>query len=433
MHRRLSVISAMAFAVAAAASAEAATYIHAGKLIDGVADAPLGPHTLVVDQGQIVRIVSGYAEPGDGDDAIDLKDHTVMPGLMDMHTHLHATDGGASSYLEPFTLSAADYVLKMEHNARITLEAGFTAVRDLGDAHDASVALRNAINKGLVVGPHIYTSTSPLASTGGHGDPTNGVSRELHLPAPGPAQGVIDSPDEARKAVRQRYKTGANLIKITATGGVMSLAASGDNAQFTPEELNAIVATAKDYGMKVAAHAHGLEGIRRAVEAGVASIEHGTYLDENVMRLMKRKGVYLVPTLMAGEWVSEQSKIEGALPPVVRRKAATIGPLMAATFSRAYKAGVPIMFGTDSGVSAHGENAHEFELMVAAGMPPMAAIKSATAVPAAYLGVSDNVGTLEQGKAADIIAVPGDPIANIAVMKDVSFVMIGGAIVKAAP
>lgn len=432
MTRFLFSISAAAFAVIAA-DACAATYIHAGAVIDGVADAPLGPHTIVVDDGAIVRIAGGYAEPGDGDDVVDLKDHTVMPGLMDMHTHLHATDGGAASYLEPFTLSAADYVLKMEHNARITLEAGFTAVRDLGDAHDASIALRNAINKGLVIGPHIFTSTSPIASTGGHGDPTNGVSRELGLPAPGPAQGVIDSPDEARKAVRQRYKIGADLIKITATGGVMSLAASGDNAQFTAEELDAIVSTASDYGMKVAAHAHGLEGIRRAVEAGVASIEHGTYLDEDVMRLMKRKGVYLVPTLMAGEWITQQSEIEGALPPVVRRKAATIGPLMAATFTRACKAGVPIMFGTDSGVSAHGENAHEFELIVAAGMEPMAAIKSATAVPAAFLGVADKYGTLEEGKAADIIAVPGDPVADIAVMNDVSFVMIGGAVVKAAP
>ncbi len=432
MTRFLFSIGAAVFAMFVA-EASAATYIHAGAVIDGVADAPLGPHTIVVDDGVIVRIARGHAEPGDGDDVVDLKSHTVLPGLMDMHTHLHATDGGASSYLEPFTLSAADYVLKMEHNARITLEAGFTAVRDLGDAHDASVALRNAIHKGIVVGPHIFTSTSPIASTGGHGDPTNGVSRELRLPAPGSAQGVIDSADEARKAVRQRYKTGADLIKITATGGVMSLAASGDNAQFTAEELDAIVSTAADYGMKVAAHAHGLEGIRRAVEAGVASIEHGTYLDEDVMRLMKRKGVYLVPTLMAGEWITQQSEIEGALPPVVRRKAATIGPLMAATFSRAYKAGVPIMFGTDSGVSAHGENAHEFELMVAAGMAPMAAIKSATAVPAAFLGVADKYGTLEEGKAADIIAVPGDPVADIAVMNDVSFVMIGGAVVKAAP
>lgn len=419
-------------AILASPGAHADTYILAGKMIDGISDNVLGPHTIIVSDDEIVRILPGYKSPTDpADTIVDLKDHTVMPGLMDMHTHLVATDGGPQSYVEPFTLTSADFVLKMERNAYVTLMSGFTVVRDLGDAHDVSISLRNAINRGTVVGPHIFTSTSPIASTGGHGDPTNGVSRDLGLPPPGPIQGVINGPYEAREAVRQRYKVGADLIKITATGGVMSLANSGQNAQFTDDELEAIVSTARDYGMKVAAHAHGLEGIRRAVNAGVDSIEHGTYLDDATMKLMKEKGTYLVPTLMAGEWITIKSRDNDYLPEVVRKKATQIGPLMSATFSRAYKAGVPIMFGTDSGVSAHGDNPHEFELMVAAGMPPMEAIKSATSVPAQFLGVADQYGSLKEGLKADIVAVPGDPIKDISAMLHVDFVMLGGDVVRA--
>ena len=409
--------------------ASAATFIHAGKIIDGVSNNSSGPHTIVVDNGKIVRISPGYTGPGEDDVVIDLRDHTVLPGLMDLHTHL-VTDGGQGAYAEGFTLSAADFALKFEKNAKITLMAGFTVVRDLGDAHNVSIAVRKAVDRGETVGPHIFTSTAAIASTGGHGDSTNGISPDLHIEQPGEGAGVIDSPDEARKAVRYRYKIGADLIKITATGGVMSLAKNGQNAQFTDEELAAIVDTAKDYGMHVAAHAHGLEGIRRAVNAGVSTIEHGTYLDDKTMSLMKSKGVYLVPTLMAGEWITEKAKIDGYLPEVVRPKAAAIGPLMAGTFSKAYKAGVPILFGTDSGVFPHGQNAHEFELMVEAGMPPMEAIKSATSRSAKFLGVADQYGSLREGLAADIVAAPGDPIADIGALKNIDFVMIGGKIVK---
>lgn len=430
MLKSLLISSAAVLALFIPSEAASETYIQAGELIDGIADKPIGPHTIIIDGDTIIDIVSGYKAPEKNDDLIDLTDHSVMPGLMDMHTHLSANDGGPQGYLDPFTFSSADYVLQMEKNARTTLNAGFTVVRDLGDAHNVSIALRDAINRGDTVGPHIFTSTAPIASTGGHGDPTNGVSRDIGIPAPGPLDGVIDSADEARKAVRQRYKIGADLIKITATGGVMSLAKNGQNAQFTDEELEAIVSTAKDYGLKVAAHAHGLEGIRRAVLAGVSSIEHGTYLDDDTMKLMEERHTYLVPTLMAGEWITERSKVEGLLPNVVRVKAAAIGPLMAGTFSRAYKMGVPIMFGTDSGVSSHGLNAREFELMVGAGMPPMAAIKSATAEPARYLGIDDQYGTLRKGMKADIVATPGNPVTDISAMTHIDFVMLGGEVVR---
>lgn len=428
MNRRGAVILA-ALLMPLAQAAGAATYIQAGNLIDGKADAPLGPHTIVVDEGRIVRVAAGKVAPGAGDTLIVLSGHSVMPGLMDMHTHLSA-ESGPASYTDPFSLGPADFAYKIEKYARVTLMSGFTLVRDLGDAYGVSIALRKAIDRGDVVGPHILTSGAPIASTGGHGDPTNGISPVLGLKTPGATEGVVDSADEARKAVRQRYKDGADLIKITATGGVMSLAKNSQNAQFMPDELAAIVATAHDYGLHVAAHAHGLDGLRRAVAAGVSTIEHGTYLDDETMRQMKAKGIYLVPTLMAGDWITEKAKTPGALPDIVRPKAAAIGPLMSGTFARAYKLGVPILFGTDSGVSAHGDNAREFELMVAAGMPPMAAIRAATSEPAKFLGIADRQGSIAAGMAADIIAAPGNPAQDIALMRKVDFVMIGGKVVK---
>jgi imidazolonepropionase-like amidohydrolase len=247
---------------------------------------------------------------------------------------------------------------------------------------------------------------------------------------PGPKEGVVNSVEDARKAVRQRYKDGADWIKITSTGGVLSVAKSGQNPQFTDEELLAIVETARDYGMRVAAHAHGTEGMKRAVIAGVASIEHGTFMDDEVMQLMKENGTWYVPTILAGKWVAEKSKIDGFFPELVRPKAATIGPIIQDTFARAYKAGVPIVFGTDSGVSAHGDNAQEFALMVEGGMPPMEAIQSATSVAAEFLGIFDTHGSIEADKMADIVAVPGNPLDDIRAMERVSFVMRGGKVYK---
>ena len=405
------------------------TYIHAGKLISAASDKVQKNLTIVIKQNRISRIESGFVEPGAGDELIDLSEHTVMPGLMDMHTHISQQHSGPASYMQPFTLNEADYALKGAYYAEKTLMAGFTTVRNLGDSYNESVALRKAITQGIVKGPRIYTAAKSIATTGGHADPTNGRAKVL-MGDPGPEQGVINGVAEARKAVRQRYKDGADLIKITATGGVLSLAKSGQNPQFMDDEVKAIVDTARDYGMTVAVHAHGKEGMERAIKAGVTSIEHGTYMDNETFTLMKKYGTYYVPTIMAGNWVAEKAKIDGFFPDLVRPKAAAIGPLIQATFGKAYQAGVKIAFGTDSGVSAHGDNGLEFVLMVEAGMPAIEAIRSATFHGALLLNVDDQLGTIETGKLADLVAVKGDPLKDIKLMQDISFVMKNGVVYK---
>ena len=420
-------IAAAVFCTAVSA-AETRTIIHAGRLIDGQADQPRREMSIVVEGGRIASIESGYREPREGDKLISLREHTVLPGLMDMHTHLQSQHS-KESYTERFFMDQADYALRSTLHARATLMAGFTTVRDLGDNGVNSIALRKAIDRGWTPGPRIFTSGKSLATTGGHADPTNALRGDYRRDA-GPLEGVINGADDARKAVRQRYKDGADLIKLTATGGVLSLAASGHNPQFTDEELAAVVATAKDYGMTVAVHAHGTEGIKRAVLAGVDSIEHGTFMTDEIIELMRERGTYWVPTNMAGEWVAEKSKEAGYFPEIVRPKAAAIGPAIRETFKKAQAAGVKIAFGTDSGVSPHGENAHEFELMVAGGMPPMKAIQSATREASRLLKIDDRLGTLEAGKLADIVAVAGDPLADISVLRSVAFVMKEGVVYK---
>lgn len=402
--------------------------LRADGLIDGLSSEPAGPHSITVVAGKIAAIERGRRMPRDGEVVLDLRGHTLLPGLMDMHTHL-AVEYSDKSVLERFQLSEADYALRAVRTARRTVEAGFTTVRDLGDYFNVTVALKKAIERGDIPGPRIFTATKSIATTGGHGDPTNGWAQHLGGD-PGPQQGVINGAADARAAVRRRYKDGADLIKITATGGVLSQAKSGRNPQFTDEELAAIVTVAEDYGFQVAAHAHGKVGMLRAVNAGVTSIEHGTFMDEEVMAAMKRHGTYYVPTITAGKWVAQRAQTEGFFPAVVRAKAAAIGPQSQATFAAAYRAGVKIAFGTDSGVSPHGENADEFVYMVAAGMPPMEAIQSATRVAAELLGVSDELGTVAVGKTADLVAVPGNPVEDIAVMRQVAFVMKGGAVIK---
>jgi imidazolonepropionase-like amidohydrolase len=292
-----------------------------------------------------------------------------------------------------------------------------------------TIALRQAIQQGLIVGPRIFTSGKTIATTGGHGDPTNGMAKADYSP-PSPEDGVIDSPEEAIKAVRQRYKDGTDGIKITATGGVLSVAKSGENPQFTQDELLAIISTANDYGLWTAAHAHGKEGMKRAVEAGINSIEHGTFMDQEVMELMKAKGTYYVPTIMAGNWVAEKAKIPNFFPSLVRPKAAKIGPQIQSTFAQAYKAGVKIAFGTDSGVSAHGDNWQEFILMTDAGMPNDKALKSATIEPAKLLRMEDVLGQIKPGMLADIIALEENPIVNIDSVQNVIFVMKDGEVFK---
>jgi imidazolonepropionase-like amidohydrolase len=409
-------------------SSQAATLIYAGNLITAEDNKLLTQQTIVIEQDKIVALQAGFTPAGETDTVIDLRQHTVMPGLMDMHTHFY-TQFSPTVYSEGFTMNEADYALRGATFAEKTLLAGFTTVRELGDNHQISTALKKAINKGYVKGPRIYAAGKSIATTGGHADPTNGVAAAL-MADPGPKEGVINGADDARKAVRQRYKEGSDLIKITATGGVLSVAKSGSNPQFTDDELAAIVSTAKDYGMKVAVHAHGKEGMERAIKAGVHSVEHGTYMDKATMAMMRKQGTYFVPTISAGKWAEEKSRIAGFFPELVRPKAATIGGKIQQTFAEAYKAGVKIAFGTDAGVFEHGNNWREFVYMTEAGMPAMAAIQSATIEGARLLGVEDELGSIKAGKLADIIAVEGNPLQDINAMGQVRFVMKGGQIYK---
>ena len=414
------------FSVAAYSAAGQTLYLHCGKLIDGVSNTAQQEMTIVVDGNKITDVRKGYQAPPSGVTLIDLKRNTVMPGLMDAHVHI-SSETSKNRYTEGFTLNQEDFAFRAVGYAERTLHAGFTTVRDLGGT--ITLGLRNAINGGYIRGPRIIAAGKSIATTGGHADPTNGFNREL-MGDPDAKDGVVNSPEEGRKAVRQRYKEGSDVIKITATGGVLSNAKDGAGAHFTEEEISAIVSTAKDYGFKVAAHAHGAEGMKRAIRAGVTSIEHGTFMDDEVIRLMKQHGTYYVPTITAGKSVADSAKIPGYYPPLVVPKAIETGPKIQSTFAKAYKAGVKIAFGTDAGVFGHGKNYKEFEYMVEAGMPPMETIKAATVMAADLLGVSDKLGSLEKGKLADIIAVEGDPLQDIKVMGNVQFVMKEGKVYK---
>jgi len=416
-------------ALSLAGAAQAATLIHAGRVIDGFSDAVKTNQTVVVEAGKITAIEAGFRQPAAGDRVIDLRNGTLLPGLFDMHVHL-TSEYSKNSEIDDYKLNESDVAIDATVYANRTLLAGFTTVRDLGDEYRASIALRNAINAGKVPGPRIIAAGKAIASTGGHADPTNGWARKF--PAdPGPEDGVINSVEDARKAVRQRYKEGSDTIKITATGGVLSIAKNGANPQMTEEEMRAVVATARDYGFKVAAHAHGAEGIKRAVRAGVDSIEHGTFMDDEAIKLMKEHGTWYVPTLSAGHWVYDQAQDPDFFPPIVRPKALEVGPQIQRTFAKAYKSGVKIMFGTDTGVSKHGDNAREFHLMVEGGMPPMEAIKVATSVPAKFLGLDDKTGSIAVGKLGELVGVPGNPLEDITAMEHVVFVMKDDKVYKA--
>ncbi|MCM5662015.1 metal-dependent hydrolase family protein [Galbibacter mesophilus] len=404
------------------------TYLHCGKVIDTKNGKLLKEKTIVVSGNKITDLKDGYLQPSNTDDQIiDLKDKTVLPGLMDFHVHMES-ETNPNAYLQEFTLNDADVAFTSQEIALKTLMAGFTTVRDLGGS-GVNIALRNAINQGKVYGPRVFTAGKSLATTGGHADPTNGYRKDLQGD-PGPKEGVVNGVDEAKKAVRQRYKNGADLIKITATGGVLSVAKNGQNPQFTLEEIKAICETAADYDFHVAAHAHGDEGMQRAIKGGVKTIEHGTLMSDETMELMKEHDVYLVPTITAGKSVSEKAKIDGYYPDVIVPKALNIGPKIQNTFGRAYKKGVPIAFGTDAGVFIHGDNAKEFGYMVEAGMPAMEAIQSATITNAKIVKKENELGQIAPGFLADIIAVEQNPIDNIKTLENVVFVMKDGKIYK---
>ncbi len=406
-------------------SASAATVLECARLLD-VRDGKLLEDRQVLVDGNRITAVGRTVEAPENAERIVLD--TCLPGLMDMHVHLDG-EMAPGAYIRRFQNNPGDYALAAAHHARKTLMAGFTTVRNPGDTYNSTIALRNAIDGGYAIGPRIVTAGKALGTTGGHADPSNGHRADI-MGDPGPAAGVVNGPDDARKAVRQRYKDGADFIKITATGGVLSLAKNGMNPQFTDDELAAVVAAANDYGMHVAAHAHGAEGMLRAVRAGVRTIEHGTFMNDEIIDLMKKNGTYYVPTILAGRFVAEKSAEDGYFPAVVRPKAAAVGPQIESTFAKAWKAGVTIAFGTDCGVSPHGGNAQEFAYMVGQGMPPIEAIRSATLTPARLLEREDDLGAIESGKLADIVAVDGDPLQDVTVLQSVAFVMKDGVVYK---
>jgi len=401
--------------------------LQCGQLIDVRQLQVLKEKTIVIEGNKILDVLDGYQLGASSDKVVNLKTSTVMPGLMDMHVHIEG-DPSPSRYLEEFTLNTTDYAFSSIPIAKTTLLSGFTSVRDLGGS-GANISLRKAIQKGTVIGPRIFTAGKAIATTGGHADPTNSYREDL-MGDPGPKEGVMNGVEDAYKAVRQRYKEGSDVIKITASGGVLSMAASGENPQFTIEEVKAIVAAAKDYGFKVAAHCHGVEAMKRAIRGGVNSIEHGTLMDESVFPLMVEYGTYLVPTIIAGKSSSDSAKIPGYYPPVVAKKALEIGPKIQNTFSKAYKAGVKIAFGTDAGVFKHGQNWKEFLYMTEGGMPFLETIKAATWNAADLMGTQAILGSIEKNKLADIIAVEGDPTKNVNQMGNVNFVMKDGVVYK---
>lgn len=403
------------------------TLIHCGTLIDCTGSEVKKEMTIIVEGNKIIAVEKGYKAPTGTDKVVDLKNKTVMPGLMDMHVHLEMESRKGGS-IDQFTLNPADYAFNSVVIANTTLMAGFTTVRDLGGT-GVNISLRNAIKAGKIIGPRVFTVGKSISGTGGHMDPTNGYCEEL-MGDPQAKDGVANGVDDCRKAVRQQYKNGADLIKIASTGGVLSSAKDGSSPQFSEEEIKAIVQTAKDLGLNVACHAHGAEGMKRAIRAGVTSIEHGTLMDDEVIALMKQYGTWYVPTITAGKSVADSAKIPGFYPDIVVPKALSIGPKIQGSFAKAYKAGVKIAFGTDAGVYKHGKNAIEFQYMVEAGMPAIEAIRSATVNTALLLGISDILGTIQAGKIADIIAVDGDPLSNISMLMNVKFVMKEGIIYK---
>jgi len=404
----------------------AVTVVHCPNLFDSAAGKMLGPTTIVVAGDKFGKVEPGTQSPA-GATVIELTGATCLPGLIDDHVHLD-DQFGKNTYAEAAHVNFADEVLRSTLYARRTLMAGFTTVRNVGDTDYDTVALRNAVAAGIVVGPRIFTAGPAISTTGGHADHTNGLSMELQGD-PGPLQSIFNGPDEARKVVRLHYKEGADLIKAMPSGGVMDLGTNGSGPQMTEDEIRAIVETAHDYGMKVAVHAHGAEAIRRSVVAGVDSVEHGTFMDDQDIQLMKEHGTFYCPTVYTGQFVAEQAR-KGAYPPTVAKKALEVGPQIMKTVTRAYQGGVKFAYGTDAGVYPHGQNWEDFIYLVKAGLPPAYTLQMATINAAQLLGHEDELGTVAAGKYADLVAVPGNPLEDITVMSKVSFVMKAGVVYK---
>ncbi|HFB54869.1 MAG TPA: amidohydrolase family protein [Hellea balneolensis] len=401
-----------------------AVLIHAGQVLAIPGQKPLNQQTITIENGKITSIKNGYISV-EGAHIIDLKDKFVLPGLIDSHVHL-ASEFNPNIRLDAVTKRPGDIAYDALVNARKTLMAGFTAVQDVGGP-DEVFALRDAINAGKVDGPHIKAAGGAISPTGGHGD-MHGYRQEVldafHRPT------ICDGPYDCRRATRAAIKKGADVIKITATGGVLSNTSAGTEQQFFDDELVAIVESAKKMGRKVTAHAHGKNGIDSALKAGVQSIEHGTYTDVETTRLFKKYDAVLIPTVLAGMTVVDWAKNENWLPPASAKKALEVGPHMLDMLRIAHDHGVTIAFGTDTGVSKHGDNAQEFGYMVEAGMSEMEAITAATVTASQHIGMGDEIGTLEVGKDADIIAVDGNPLKDIKELLDVDFVMKSGHVYK---
>ncbi|MCW3837133.1 amidohydrolase family protein [Sphingomonas canadensis] len=438
------IATALALAIAGPALAQSAapapgaapvaakvTYIHAGRLLDRPGQPPRGNSTIIVRDGRIAEVRDGFAAPEGGAALIDLKDRFVLPGLIDLHVHLLGIGGDPMrARLLALTNDDADDLLIGISNARVTIDAGFTTIRDPGDDPRSIRALRDAIERGDVAGPTIVNGGLMLSVTGGHGDGSNGVRADVAEMIIQKQEQVCDGAVDCARAVRRQIALGAQVIKFAATGGVLSNVSGGLGRAMTPEEMRAIVETAHGLGRKVAAHSHAADGTKAALIAGVDTIEHGSFLDDEAIRLFKEKGAWLVPTMLAPRAAVAQAR-GGALPPAVIPKAEEAAAAAFESHKKAIAAGVKIAFGTDTGVSKHGDNAQEFALMVKAGMKPADAIAAATVNAADALGRKGELGSIEPGKWADIIAVSGDPLSDVTRLESVEFVMRRGAVHKA--
>jgi len=423
----LAALACSAAVPAFAQTSSKVTYVQAGRLLDKPGQAPRGASTLILRDGKVAEVREGFVAPEAGATLIDLRDKFVLPGLIDLHVHLFSEGDPLKERMNALTEDEADeFVIGIE-DARRDLEAGFTTVRDLGSNPRAIRALRDAVERGAIAGPRIVNAGRMISVSGGHGDGTNGLAEEFAEAVAHRQINTCDGADDCRRAVRQQIGLGAQVIKFAATGGVLSNVAGGLGKQMSDEEMKAIVDTAHCFGRRVAVHAHAAGGIRGAVEAGADSIEHGSFLDDATIAAMKAHGTWLVPTMIAPVTALANARA-GKLPPATIPKAEAAAAAAAASHAKAIKAGVKVAFGTDTGVSRHGENAKEFALLVRAGLTPAGAIRAATLDAADALGRKDQLGSLEPGKAADLIAVSGDPLQDVTVLEHVDTVMRAGVV-----